>query len=236
MQKPTPRDNDIVPEPYQMRLMAWRDEFTRGYFEIGDIANEIVLLNIQGGMEIENSAIYSAIGRFCGKSGRTVRDYAEISAFFPQKIREYYDVLPFSHFRFAKTMGRKWEEVLEKSLENPDMSEDRLSHEFLFVAAPESSVAAEQNYNDDMASIKTTVAASVAANESTVAASVAAGLSGIYVLANLISQAESMLSWELKNETRRKLILALDGLKDVLMELSEKEPSLRYDFDVSDIT
>jgi hypothetical protein len=221
---PDIKDTDIVPESYQMRLMAWRDEFTRGYFEIGDMANEIILLNIQSNMKVENAIIYSAIGRFCGKSGRTVRDYAEISAFFPQHTRDEYDMLPFSHFRFAKSCGLKWQNVLDYSLDHPDASEERLSHQFSSadVAAPILSVAAL---------VASGVAPDVAAS---VAAPVAAGLSGIYVLANLISQAESMLSWELKKETRRKLILALDGLKDVLRELSEKEPSLKYDYDTEE--
>jgi hypothetical protein len=60
---------------------------------------------------------------------------------------------------------------------------------------------------------------------------VAAWLPGVYVLSNLISQAEGMLSWELKKETRRKLILALDGLKDVLKDLSDNESVLKYDYD-----
>ena len=222
MQTPAIRDSDIIPESYQMRLMAWRDEFTRGYFEIGDIANEIILMNIQSNMRVDNNMIYSAVGRFCGKSGRTIRDYAEISAFFPANVREYYDMLPFSHFRFAKTCGINWESVLEFSLENPDASEEKLIHEFSSVA---DSVAVQADYVAP--SVALPVASSVA---DSVASSVAVGLSGIYVLANLISQVETVLSWELKKETRRKLVLALDGLKDVLKELSEKEPSLKFDY------
>jgi hypothetical protein len=229
MQPPTIKDANIIPEAYQMRLMAWRDEFTRGYFEIGDIANEIILMNIQTDMKTENTTIYAAIGRFCGKSGRTVRDYAEIAAFFPENVRKYYDMLPFSHFRYAKTCGIKWQDVLEYSMEHPDASEDKLSYEFESVAASESrtgiGTVASVSVDDKMF-----VAASVAAEDSDVAASVAVGLSGIYVLANLISQVETVLSWELKKETRRKLVLALDGLKDVLRELSDKEPSLRFDY------
>lgn len=220
------RDSDIIPESYQMRLMAWRDEFTRGYFEIGDIANEIILLNIQSKMKIDNASIFSAVGRFCGKSGRTVRDYAEISAFFPVEIREYYDMLPFSHFRFAKSCGRDWEAVLEYSIEHPDASEAQLSFEF------SGGVAAEVPVNDS-------VAASVAAQPppvsfpsvaASVAAPVAAGLSGIYSLSNLISRVEEILSWELKKDTRRKLVFALDNLKDVLSELSYKEPTLKFEY------
>ena len=42
------------------------------------------------------------------------------------------------------------------------------------------------------------------------------------------AQAENMLSWELRQDTRRKLILALESLKDVLQELSENESALKY--------
>jgi hypothetical protein len=199
------RETDIVPESYQMRLIAWRDEFTRGYFEIGDIANEISLLNINSKMKTENMVIYSAVGRFCGKSGRTVRDYAEIAAFFPVHTREYYDMLPFSHFRFAKSCGLRWEEVLEYSLGDPDASEEKLAYMF-------SGVAVQDISDDDSVAVQDLSVAPVAAS----VAPVAVGLSAIIVLANLISQVEGMLSWELKKETRRKLVLALDGLKDVL--------------------
>ena len=225
------RDSDLVPEDYQMRLMAWRDEFTRGYFEIGDIANDIVMMNIKKKMKVENAMIYSAVGRFCGKSGRTVRDYAEISAFFPVEIRELYDVLPFSHFRFAKTCGRKWEDVLEYSLTHPDASEDKLAQEFL-CGGGMSSVAAQQSPASVAASdAPDSVAAStVAASPSVAASTVAADLSGIYVLANLVSQAESMLSLNMNQGTRRKLILALEGLKDVLKELSEKQDILEFKY------
>lgn len=225
-------DADLVPEPYQMRLMMWRDEFTRGYFEIGDIANEIILLNIKSGSKVEQSSIYAAIGRFCGKSGRTVRDYAEISAFFPIDTRDKYDMLPFSHFRFAKSMGRKWQDVLDYSMLHPEVSEGKLAFEFdydayqrgmdKYVAAPTKTgigtVASVTK--DDILYVAPTVAASVAAD-----------LSGIFILSNLVSQAEEMLaSWKMAKDTRRKLLVALEGLKDVLQDLSEKESSLKFDY------
>lgn len=224
----TVKDSDIVPESYQMRLMMWRDEFTRGYFEIGDIANDIVLVNVQKGMQVEHAQIYSAVGRFCGKSGRTIRDYAEISAFYPKEIREQYDMLPFSHFRFAKTMGRKWEDALDYSMLHPDASEDKLIKEFNVARG---GVVATNGGLDPESVEKYYVAAS---SGSDVAPSVAADLSGIYVLANLVSQAETMLSWEMKKDTRRKLLLALDALKDVLRELCDKEETLQFDYQKED--
>lgn len=225
---PTLSDADIIPESYQMRLMAWRDEFTRGYFEIGDIANEISVLNIQNKMQIEQAQIYSAVGRFCGKSGRTIRDYAEIAAFFPVAIRERYDMLPFSHFRFAKSRGSKWEDVLEYSMLHPDAPESKLAFEFDVSAdRPIMFTNADLSPESVAASLNSSVAARP---QPSVAPIVAADLSGIYVLANLISQAESMLSWEMHSDTRLKLKNSLSGLKDVLKDLSSKEPSLKFDY------
>lgn len=221
---PTLSDADIIPESYQMRLMAWRDEFTRGYFEIGDITNEIVMLNIQNKMQIEQAQIFSAVGRFCGKSGRTIRDYAEISAFFPVAVREQYDMLPFSHFRFAKSCGSEWENVLDYSMEHPDASVDKLAYEFLTTppTMPQTRTGigtVASVTKDDILYVAPSVAPSVASD-----------LSGIYVLANLISQAETILTWDLNSETRLKLKSSIQGLKDVLRELSSKEPSLKFDY------
>jgi hypothetical protein len=204
---PNISDSDIVPEPYQMRLVMWRDEFTRGYFEIGDIANEIVLLNIKSGMNVEHAQIYSAVGRFCGKSGRTVRDYAEISSFFPEETRKEYDMLPFSHFWYAKL--------------HPDSSEGKLDFEFNFTSSDENILCEGVAVNNF--SVASDVAPSVAVN-----------LSGIYVLANLVSQAETILSWKMGKETRRKLLTALAGLKDVLQDLSENEQSLKFDYQATE--
>lgn len=224
---PTLSDADIIPESYQMRLMAWRDEFTRGYFEIGDMANEIVVLNIQTKMQIEQAQIYSAVGRFCGKSGRTIRDYAEIAAFFPVAVREQYDMLPFSHFRFAKSKGTMWEDVLEYSMLHPDAPESKLAFEFDVAASPHPQIFMNADLSPESVAASFPVASQPLPS---VAPSVAADLSGIYVLANLISQAESMMSWEMNSETRLKLKNSLDGLKDVLRDLSSKEPSLKFDY------
>jgi hypothetical protein len=218
---PNISDSDIVPEPYQMRLVMWRDEFTRGYFEIGDIANEIVLLNIKSGMNVEHAQIYSAVGRFCGKSGRTVRDYAEISSFFPEETRKEYDMLPFSHFRYAKSRGSEWREVLDYSMLHPDSSEGKLDFEFNFTSSDENILCEGVAVNNF--SVASDVAPSVAVN-----------LSGIYVLANLVSQAETILSWKMGKETRRKLLTALAGLKDVLQDLSENEQSLKFDYQATE--
>ena len=201
--------NDIVPESYQMRLMMWRDEFTRGYFEIGDIANEIVLLNIETSMQVDQSAIYSAVGKFCGKSGRTVRDYAEVSAFYPYNMREEYDVLPFSHFRFAKSCGLRYQEILDYSMDNPSVSVEAL--EMIFgchtPVAADMSVAAQPSV---------AASESVAAQPSVAAAPPEQNLREIYALSNLIAQTERLLMWDIHKDLRSELLTSLEGLKHVL--------------------
>jgi len=196
--------NDLVPEEYQMRLMMWRDEFTRGYFEIGDIANEIVVYNIQQGMKIDQNSIYSAVGKFCGKSGRTVRDYAEVAAFFSPGVRDEYDVLPFSHFRFAKSCGLDYREALDRSLSNPSMSVEAL--ELLFRRHPDSSVDTTGFVGEFEPGVSFPVAPPT--------------MGEVYALANLIAQSERLLSWDIDRKVREELMVALDSLKHVLAQLS----------------
>jgi len=208
--------NDIVPEEYQMRLMAWRDEFTRGYFEIGDIANEIVLINVQRGMQVDQNSIYAAVGKFCGKSGRTVRDYAEVAAFFPVTVRDEYDVLPFSHFRFAKSCGLRFREVLDSSLDNPSMSVEAL--EISFGRRPDSYGAAGVILAiNPMESPWPPPHSNTADNPKI---TLIPQIHEVYALANLISQTERILSWDIKKDIRAELLSSLEGLKHVLACLS----------------
>lgn len=115
-------DSDIVPDEVQAELITWRDAFTTGGFRIGDIANEMIMRASSYRWTVTNDRIYSAVGKFCGKSGRTIRYYAETSAFYSANIRNDYDVLPFSHFVYARTKGKEWESVLIYAAEHPEMS------------------------------------------------------------------------------------------------------------------
>jgi hypothetical protein len=216
--------NDIVPESYQMRLMAWRDEFTRGYFEIGDIANEIVALNVQKGMKIDQERIHAAIGKFCGKSGRTIRDYSEIASFYPVSIREEYDVLSFAHFRFAKSCGLHYRDVLEYSAQNPGLSTDALEYytqsHILSMSAGLSPSEIKQTFEDGS---DDGVSAPESKNK----------LSDVYALSDLIQRSERLLSWTGMNaELHQELMVALESLKHVLACLSAGQFGINSSIDM----
>lgn len=125
-------DNDIVPDDYQNQLIHWRDLFVDGYFAIGDIANRLVRRSAEMGFPVTDKRVYKAVGRFCGKSPRTVRYYAETSAFYPEEVRDEFDMLPFSHFVFARSTGEQWREVLEFGADDPDCTLERLRYEFVY--------------------------------------------------------------------------------------------------------
>lgn len=126
-------DADIVPDDYQRELITWRDVFLGGAFRIGDIANELIEKQRAkrdiDGLRITSKRIYRAVGRFCGKSGRTIRYYGETASFFSEEIRQKYQVVPFSHFVLAKSMGN-WEEVLDYVSANPDCTAEMIMREF----------------------------------------------------------------------------------------------------------
>lgn len=125
------RDSDIVPDDYQAVLISIRDTMTESYFAIGDIANELVVKSALKGLKATDQRVFDAVGRFCGKSGRTVRYYAETSAFFSDEVRRKYHALAFSHFVFAKSMGMSWREVLDYALSDPGSTAELLKFRFL---------------------------------------------------------------------------------------------------------
>jgi len=129
-------DNDIVPEEDQARLMYWGNMATVAAFDIGDTACKIVSMSVETGLQVTAKRVYKAVGRFCSKSARTVRYYAEASAFYPQKIRDEFDVLSFSHFVFARTLDN-WREVLEYAAERPQCTVEELRRKFIGIDEPE---------------------------------------------------------------------------------------------------
>jgi hypothetical protein len=64
-------------------------------------------------------------------SARTVRDYSAIAGFFNEQYRQSYDLLPFSHFRFARSFGERCIEVLDYSLAVTHENDRPPSVEFL---------------------------------------------------------------------------------------------------------
>ncbi len=115
-------DNDIVPENYQNELMQWRDVFRSGFFAIGDIANLLCDKAGVHGLCVTHNRVYDAVGKFCGRTGRTVRYYAETARFYSAGVRSEFDILPFSLFVCARGYD-EWRKVLEYAMLYPLISE-----------------------------------------------------------------------------------------------------------------
>lgn len=128
-----PSPNDIVPQGIQNALMYLRDQFRVGYFYIGDQANYLVKQSAVRGFAVTQQQVFDAVGQFCGKSGRTVRYYAETAAFYTEETREKYDALPFSHFVMARSLAGsfEWDEVLDYAMEHPNITAEGLRHAFV---------------------------------------------------------------------------------------------------------
>lgn len=116
----------LIPQDYLNELMYWRDQINNGAWRIGEIANEVYTLALANDQTASKIDICSAVGMVVGKSGRTIRYYADTAAFFPLQVRrEYADILPFSHFVLAKSLGDGlassgkplWQETLDLSVE-----------------------------------------------------------------------------------------------------------------------
>lgn len=112
-------DADLVPDDVQCELIDIRTKMTEDCFRIGKIANRLVLEATKAGALITAGRIHKAVGRFAGKSGRTVRYYAENAAFFSDESQMRYGFLPFSFFDFARNFGLAWEDVMILASDNP---------------------------------------------------------------------------------------------------------------------
>lgn len=124
-------DADIVPDDLQNELIHYRDLRRKNSFAIGDIANQLVERSAYLGFPVTDQRVFQAVGRYCDLRPRTVRYCAETSAFFDERVREEYDMLPFSHFVFARSLDTRWQEVLEYSAVHPGISVDYLRYVFL---------------------------------------------------------------------------------------------------------
>lgn len=119
-------DDEIIPIEIQHRLLYWRDVFTKGQFEIGDIAARLIEAYHSAGLPMTHQRIFNAMSTYCGKSPRTIRYYYETAIFFPEEVRKQYEQLPFSHFVLARYCGDRALEVLELSRANLGISLSRL--------------------------------------------------------------------------------------------------------------
>ncbi len=107
----------LVPDRYQEILIDLGSRSTSISFSIGDVTNDIragwqSVKRERPDLAVSDADINAAVGAFCGKSARTVREYAAVAAFYTLEIREVYAVLSFDHFRTAMTLGPRWEMAL----------------------------------------------------------------------------------------------------------------------------
>jgi hypothetical protein len=111
-----------IPSAYEDKLIVWRDQRSNDCWWLGD-TTIIIIAWIEennariGGKPIGRMDIYNAIGRLSGVAGRTVRYYAAICEFYPHDQRELYEVLPFSHFAFARQFDERAGEILSAALD-----------------------------------------------------------------------------------------------------------------------
>jgi hypothetical protein len=125
-----------VPESLKIELSALADRHRRDYWRVGDVTNEIVVLVKERPdvyPDVGEMEVYKAVATMLNQeySSRTVRDYAGLAAFFNSEIRQEYDLLPFSHFRYARSFGDRWAEVLGYSLAVAHENDRPPSVEFL---------------------------------------------------------------------------------------------------------
>jgi hypothetical protein len=125
-------------------LIAIRDNLRDNYFLVGDIANRYIANAAKAGFVITNQQIEDEIGGILGKSGRTIRYYAEEAAFYGADIRQQYDILPFSFFAYARSTDN-WKAVLDYAMEHPGISLPALrALAFSHIANSELQIAADQ--------------------------------------------------------------------------------------------
>lgn len=114
-------DNDIVPEVLQNELMQLRNADQLISFRIGDIANQLVEEAVRSGLKVPVARVFGAVGNFCGRSQRTIEEYADVAAFYPQNVRQEFDLLAFSYFSAARRL-KDWHSALEWAVANPSAS------------------------------------------------------------------------------------------------------------------
>lgn len=104
---------DLIPDGIQDRLIHLQSIDRASSFEIGDITLSLVSGILGTTPGVKKSDIYSAVGSFCGKASRTVREYAYISGFYGPEERQKYEILSFDHLRIAARLGGAWDIALD---------------------------------------------------------------------------------------------------------------------------
>lgn len=115
-------EQKILTEDEQNQLIAWRDGDRTLRFWLGDFANS----KVSQVPDVPMMVVYSAIGKMAGKSGRTVRQYADIARRYNAEERHRYGILPYSVFVLASQQGDRRSDVLEHALSHPTITVDAL--------------------------------------------------------------------------------------------------------------
>ncbi len=210
-------DADIVPEEYQNRLINWRTIFKRAQFDIGDIANKLVRLSIDKNLKVTDDRIFKAVGAFCGRSGRTVRYYAETAAYYNPIEREEFDMLPFSHFVLARSFGGRSRDVLEYAALNPHLSENGLRFRFIQDNADSPGIMRQMNPDSpiDVTGEFTSLEEEPGENSPNILLFNTAAL-----VSGLLSKMSKLIeSLPLKTETKDKVYRALVDLQSVMPDI-----------------
>ncbi len=204
-----PTYNNIVSDELQMELLDLRDNIRNNSFRIGDIAVKVMNEAEKNGLNVSQTMVWSAVGSFVGYSARTIRYYAETALFYPNNIRDKYDILPFSHFVYARYKGERWEEVLEYALDNPGISEAALDYWYRTVLLGEAITEPPETMHEE-----TTQAKPLQAKPVTQPADL------VVTLSKLIDTAEQLL-YDMDSEggVIQEVALHVSALKQLLPKL-----------------
>lgn len=97
----------VVPDHLQSELITIGAADKMLKFRLGDIVLETIeyvkdnKICKSNGERLQDWEICQAVGMFCGRDARTVREYKDIAKRYSLDVREKYDDLSFSHFRLA---------------------------------------------------------------------------------------------------------------------------------------
>lgn len=118
----------IIPLEAQSVLLGVRNDLTRNYFLVGDLALTLVS---QLSATYEAQEVQAAIGYYVGKSARSVRYYQAVCGKIPADMREEFEPydLSFAHFAHAARFPGREIEILNWAIEN-NAGVDRLKVEF----------------------------------------------------------------------------------------------------------
>lgn len=119
--------NDIVPNDLQAELIQIGADHSNGCWRIGDITHAVLESVRQNQTGTTAQEVFSAVGAFCGKSARTVREYAQLAAIYSEDTRMEFQTLSIDHFRVAARLqdggvrytALQWAEAQVETLGRP---------------------------------------------------------------------------------------------------------------------